>query len=71
MREESGEEKRKGMDRGRQMMSLHVKSSDMEKSRIYLKRISVAMQALVHNRKQSVEPSIQTYTVSTCARASI
>ena len=68
---EGGEGEREGVDGGREMMGLHVKSSDMEKSRMYLKRMSVAMQALLHIRQQSVKPSIQTDTVLTCARASI
>ena len=43
---EGGEGEREGVDGGREMMSLHVKSSEMEKSRMYLKRMRVAMQAL-------------------------
>jgi hypothetical protein len=43
---------------GREVVNLHVKSSEMEKSRMYLKRTRVAMQALLCPciRQQSVVP---------------
>lgn len=69
---EGGEGEREGVDGGREMMGLHVKSSDMEKSRMYLKRMSVAMQALLHTfvSNPSSHPSIQTDTVLPLARES-
>jgi hypothetical protein len=33
---------------GREVVDIHVKSSEIEKSRMYLKRTRVAMQALLH-----------------------